>query len=113
MPGARRKLKLGLAKGDHAWTTLGTALLLAGLGPRVYVTVDIDGFDPATAPGTGTPEPGGLDWFQVTDLLRAVSAQREIVGADVMEVSPQPPSTVTEFLAARLIHYLMGLVVAG
>ncbi|MBU0639062.1 MAG: agmatinase [Planctomycetes bacterium] len=86
--------------------------VLAGLGPRVYVTVDIDGFDPAAAPGTGAPEPGGLNWFQVTDLLRAVAARHEIVGADVMEVCPQPPSTVTEFLAARLMHHLMGLVVA-
>ncbi|MFQ5807042.1 MAG: agmatinase [Phycisphaerae bacterium] len=80
------------------------------LGESVYVTIDIDGFDPAYAPGTGTPEPGGLDWYQVTDLLAAVAHERRIVAADVVEVRPIPPSTVTEFLAARLVYRLIGLV---
>lgn len=80
------------------------------LGDEVYVTIDIDGFDPAYAPATGTPEPGGLDWYQVTDLLAAVAGRRRIVAADVVEVAPQPPNTVTEFLAAKLIYRLIGLV---
>jgi agmatinase len=84
--------------------------VLPHLTAVVYVTVDIDGFDPAVAPGTGTPEPGGLSWLQVTELLAAVSCQRRIVAADVVEVRPVPGTTVTEFLAARLIHRLMGLV---
>ena len=84
--------------------------VVAPLGPEVYVTIDIDGFDPASAPGTGTPEPGGLDWFQVTDLLAAVAQTSRIVAADVVEVRPLPPNNVTEFLAARLIHRLIGLV---
>lgn len=83
---------------------------VALLGPRVYVTIDIDGFDPAVAPGTGTPEPGGLDWHQVTDLLAGVARRRRIVAADVVEVRPIPSSNVTEFLAARLVYRLMGLV---
>lgn len=82
---------------------------VAALRPAVYVTIDIDGFDPACAPGTGTPEPGGLDWYQVTDLLAAVARNRRIVAADVVEVRPLPPSTVTEFLAAKLIYRLIGL----
>ncbi len=80
------------------------------LGDDVYVTIDIDGFDPAYAPGTGTPEPGGLDWFQVTDLLAAVARSRRIVAADLVEVRPIPPNHVTEFLAAKLLYRLMGLV---
>ena len=84
--------------------------VLAALTDEVYVTIDIDGFDPAFAPGTGTPEPGGLDWYQVTDLLAAVAESRRIVAADVVEVRPLPPSTVTEFLAAKLIYRVMGLV---
>lgn len=83
------------------------------LTDRVYVTIDIDGFDPAYAPGTGTPEPGGLDWYQVVDLLEAVSRRRQIVGFDVVEVKPLPPSTVTEFLAAKLIYRLIGLISRG
>jgi agmatinase len=77
------------------------------LAERVYVTIDIDGFDPAYAPGTGTPEPGGLDWFQVNDLLRATAMGRRIVGADVVEVLPLPGSAQTEFLAAKLIYKLI------
>lgn len=76
------------------------------LGDTVYVTIDIDGFDPAYAPGTGTPEPGGLDWYQVTSLMRLVAAEKQIVAADCVEVLPIP-GEVTEFLAARLIYKLI------
>ncbi|MBK8268112.1 MAG: agmatinase [Planctomycetes bacterium] len=77
------------------------------LSDNVYVTIDIDGLDPAYAPGTGTPEPGGLDWFQVTDLLKATAMARNIVAADVVEVLPLPGSAQTEFLAAKLIYKLI------
>jgi len=82
------------------------------LGDNVFVTIDIDGFDPAYAPGTGTPEPGGLDWYQVTGLLRLVAAEKNIVGLDVVEVMPIPGQAVTEFLAARLIYKLIGYIQA-
>ena len=77
------------------------------LAEKVFVTIDIDGFDPAYAPGTGTPEPGGLDWYQVTGLLRLVAAEKNIVGMDVVEVIPIPGQAITEFLAARLIYKLI------
>jgi agmatinase len=80
---------------------------VAALGDKVYITVDIDGFDPSFAPGTGTPEPGGLDWFQVTRLLRRVVEERTVVAADIVEVMPVPGQVVTEFLAARLAYKLM------
>jgi agmatinase len=83
------------------------------LGEQVYVTIDIDGFDPAYAPGTGTPVPGGLDWYQVTRLLRAVASKRRIIAADIVEVMPIPGQAVTEFLAARLAYRLMGYVLAS
>ncbi len=83
---------------------------VSALSDEVYVTIDIDGFDPAYAPGTGTPEPGGLNWAQVTDLLEAVTRSRRIVAADVVEVRPIPPNHVTEFLAAKLLYRLIGLV---
>lgn len=84
-----------------------------GLTDTVYVTLDIDGFDPAYAPGTGTPEPGGLDWYQVTSLLRLVAAEKRIVGADVVEVMPLPGQAVTEFLAARLLYKLICYIESG
>ncbi len=83
---------------------------LDALGDTVYVTIDIDAFDPAFAPGTGTPEPGGLDWYQVTALLRLVAAEKTVVGADIVEVMPIPHQAVTEFLAARLAYKLMSYV---
>ncbi|MFH0983121.1 MAG: agmatinase [Planctomycetota bacterium] len=82
-------------------------LVLERLTDDVYVTIDIDGFDPAYAPGTGTPEPGGFDWYQVTDLLHLVAAEKHVVGADVVEVMPLPGSSVTEFLAAKLVYKLI------
>jgi agmatinase len=84
--------------------------VLARLMDQVYVTIDIDGFDPAYAPGTGTPEPGGLDWYQITGLLRLVAAEKTIVGADIVEVSPIPGQAVTEFLAARLAYKLIAYI---
>ena len=84
--------------------------VMDALGDTVYVTVDIDGFDPAYAPGTGTPEPGGLDWYQVTSLLRLVAAEKRVVAADVVEVMPLPGQVVTEFLAARLIYKLISYI---
>lgn len=87
-----------MVEDDPGWIDKALALL----GERVYVTVDVDGFDPAEAPGVGTPEPGGLHWREVTALLRRVCTERRVVAADIVEVRPIPPSSVTEFLAARL-----------
>lgn len=87
--------------------------VLDSLGDTVYVTIDIDGFDPAYAPGTGTPEPGGLDWYQVTGLLRLVAAEKNVVAADIVEVMPIPGQVVTEYLAARLAYKLMSYAELG
>ncbi len=84
---------------------IGEALEL--LGEKIYVTVDIDAFDPAIAPGTGAPEPGGLTWEQVCSLLRRVCTEREVVAADIMEVRPIPPNHITEVLAANLAYKII------
>ncbi len=105
----RRKMEVVTARQCHTdddWVDR----VLNGLGETVYVTIDIDGFDPSFAPGTGTPEPGGLDWYQVTGLLRLVAAEKTVVGADVVEVMPLPGQAVTEFLAARLTYKLLSYV---
>jgi len=77
------------------------------LTERVYLTVDIDGLDPSIAPGTGTPEPGGLTWQQTLSLVRAVCTRCKVVAADIVEVRPIPPNHVTEFLAARLAYKII------
>ncbi len=83
--------------------------IVAALGDHVYLTVDVDGFDPSIMPGTGTPEPGGLTWRQVVDLLAAVAARRRLVGADVVELAPIPGLVGGDFLVARLAYRIIGL----
>jgi len=86
------------------------AKVLADLSPRVYLTIDLDGFDPSVLPATGTPEPGGLDWYQVTSLIRAVADHKKIVGMDVVELLPQPGDHASNFLAAKLVYKCLGYI---
>ncbi|NLX05202.1 MAG: agmatinase [Phycisphaerae bacterium] len=82
---------------------------IEALSDQVYLTIDMDGFDPAYAPGTGTPEPGGLDWYAVNDLLTEIARTRTIVGADIVETMPAPGQVVTEFLASKLAVRIIAL----
>lgn len=82
--------------------------LIAALPETVYVTVDLDVFDPALMEAVGTPEPGGLDWWTVTGLLRAVCAARRVVGADVVELAPAEGPESCAFAAAKLAYTLLG-----
>ncbi|MCG6961951.1 MAG: agmatinase [Acidobacteria bacterium] len=86
---------------------------LALLGEDVYVTIDLDGFDPSLVPATGTPEPGGLLWHHVEDLLTEVARQRRVVGFDVVELLPTPGQWASEFLAAKLVYRFLAEIVAG
>lgn len=81
--------------------------IISQLSENVYVTVDIDGLDPAYAPGTGAPEPGGLKYGQMTDLIIEIGRKRNIVSADIVEVIPNTITPVTEFTAARLAYKLI------
>jgi agmatinase len=85
---------------------------LASLPENVYITIDLDVFDPAIMPATGTPEPGGLDWYTVISLLRDVAAAKTVLGCDVVELSPQPYNPAPDFLAAKLCYKLLGYVFA-
>lgn len=87
-----------------------TEAIVAALPEHVYVSIDMDAFDPSVAPGVGTPEPGGLYYPEVTALLRTVARERRIVGADVNEVRPLPNEARTQFTAARLAYRLLGYV---
>ena len=80
------------------------------LTQNVYITIDMDAFDPAVIPAVGTPEPGGLDWRQVNAILETVCQKRRVCGFDVVELCPIPASTVSEYSAARLIYRLIGLI---
>jgi agmatinase len=86
------------------------AKVLSELSPNVYLTIDLDGFDPSVVPATGMPEPGGLDWHQVTSLVRAVAGHKKIVGMDVVELLPQPDDYASDFLAAKLVYKCLGYI---
>jgi agmatinase len=87
--------------------------VLDHLTDEVYVTIDLDGLDPSILPATGTPEPGGLDWYQVTDLLGRVASSRRVVGFDVVELLPTPGQWASEFLAAKLVYRFLSQIFAG
>lgn len=79
----------------------------------VFITIDLDGFDPSIVPATGTPEPGGLGWYQVLDLVRTVCAARHVVGFDITELCPIPGHRASENLAAKLWYKLLSYMFAG
>ncbi len=76
---------------------------------NVYISLDIDGIDPAHMPATGTPAQGGLSWKFTFDLLREVFAKKNIVGADIVEVAPSSNNSLTEYGAAQLCYYMIAL----
>jgi N1-aminopropylagmatine ureohydrolase len=77
------------------------------LGETVYLTIDCDGFDPAIMPATGTPEPGGLSWHEALALLRRVVELRNVVGCDIVELSPMAGNVAPNFLCAKLIYKIL------
>ena len=80
-------------------------------GSRIYVTIDIDGFDPSIAPGTGTPSHGGFLYYEILEFLQAVARNHEIVGIDLVEVAPDyDPSGATPILAAQVLLNLIGFI---
>ena len=89
--------------GDEAWLTR----ILDGLSEDVYLTIDLDAFDPSVVPATGTPEPGGLDWYEVNEIVRRVARDHRIVGFDVVELLPMPGHHASDFLAAKLVYRVL------
>jgi agmatinase len=82
--------------------------VVESLSERVYITIDVDGLDPAIMPSTGTPEPGGLSWYETLALLRATIARRTVVACDVVELSPLPGLMAPNFLCAKLVYKMLG-----
>ena len=74
---------------------------------KVYLSIDVDGFDPSHMPGTGTPVPGGILWKYGTQLIKKILREKELVGADIVEVSPQRDSVLTEYSSAEICYTLI------
>jgi len=81
--------------------------VLDRLNGPVYLTIDLDAFDPSILPATGTPEPGGLLWYPTLHLLKRAFTEKQIVGFDVVELCPNPYSKPSNFLAAKLYYKLL------
>ncbi len=79
------------------------------LSSNVYITIDLDGFDPSIMPSTGTPEPGGLYYYDLIELVRKVNEERNIVGFDVVELCPNPINKSPDFLASKLIYQIISM----
>lgn len=88
---------------DNSWEKRAKATL----SKNIYLTIDLDVFDPAYVPSTGTPEPGGLNYFQILHFLRQIFTEFNVVGFDVVELCPNPAAKASDFLAARLIYQLL------
>lgn len=82
--------------------------VLKKLTDTVYITIDVDGFDPSVIPATGTPQPGGFTWYEALDLFREVIKHKKIVAIDVVEACKRNADTITEFNVSKLIYRLMG-----
>lgn len=74
---------------------------------NVYITLDLDVFDPSIMPATGTPEPGGLHWYLVTSFLRRVFEERNVVGFDIVELAPIEGLHAPQYLAAKLYYKML------
>lgn len=80
---------------------------------NVFITFDVDGLDPSIMPTTGTPVPGGLNWFEAIDGLERIFKDRTVIGADVVELAPQPGRHDTDFLVANLVYKIMDLALTN
>jgi len=89
---------------DRTWVSKA----VGHLSKDVYISVDLDALDPSVMPATGTPEPGGMLWQDVLELIREVCRKRRVVGFDVVELAPIPGMVAPDFLAARLAYRMMG-----
>jgi agmatinase len=84
--------------------------VINGLSENVYITIDLDVFDPSLMPAVGTPEPGGIGWYELIDLLKETAKDKKIVGFDVVELCPIENHIMSNFLAAKLVYRLLGYI---
>lgn len=108
----RERLQVFFAEDVHAGGHLEP---LVGLvrGRNVFLTIDLDGFDPSIVGATGTPEPNGLSWIEGLDIIRAVAHAGNVVAIDCVELAPLAGQRASDFLAAKLVYKTIGLTLAA
>jgi agmatinase len=108
----RNDLKIGrLDAATIAQDGIPGTILPDGFPDRIYITFDVDAFDPTIIPSTGTPEPGGLSWYDVMKILSIILPGRNVVGMDIVELAPIAGLHAPDFTIARLIYNLFGMIV--
>ncbi|WP_213520754.1 agmatinase [Nonlabens sp.] len=88
---------------DDYWPEKATEALTE----NVFITIDLDAFDPSICPSTGTPEPGGMFWYETLDFLKMVFTEKNVVGFDIVELCPNPADKSSDFLAAKLYYKML------
>jgi agmatinase len=107
-----QRLRVWFAEDVHAGGHLGPLAEIVR-GRKVFLTIDLDGLDPALVAATGTPEPGGLSWQQALEIVRTVARAGNVVAADCVELAPIPGQHASDFLAAKLVYKTIGLVLSS
>ena len=87
--------------------------IITALSSPVYISIDLSAFDTAIVPNVGNPEPGGLNWQQITRLLKKVSSHRRIAAIDIVELCPREDDVVSDYTAARLVYKAMSYILSG
>ena len=86
--------------------------MLRALTQNVYITIDLDVFDPSIMPSTGTPEPGGVDWYTFLGFVESVVREKNVVGMDIAELLPNPANRAPDFMAAKLVYRVLSMIFA-
>lgn len=86
--------------------------MLKALTRNVHITIDLDVLDPSIMPSTGTPEPGGLDWYTLLEVIESVVEKKNVIGMDVTELLPNLANKAPDFLAAKLVYRVLSMVFA-
>lgn len=101
------RVKIFFAKDMEHWNI---SEMIDALAHDVYITIDVDGLDPSIMPSTGTPEPGGLDWYRTIKLLKEVCSKKNVIGFDIVELAPIQGFHAPDFLVAKLIYKMIGYI---
>ena len=103
------RIKVFFAKDIHSGSSwMEEVVKSLGNGRNVYITIDLDAFDTSIMPSVGTPQPGGLGWYQMLEFMRRIAAAKNVVGFDVTELMPIPGNHAPDVLAAKLVYKLIG-----
>lgn len=101
------RIKVYYAKDMKTWNV---DEMIAHLGEYVYVTFDVDAFDGSLMPSTGTPEPGGMDWYTTLEILKKACSSRTVIGMDFVEFAPLKDFRAPDFMIAKLMYKTIGFV---